>query len=138
MSGDWTAPLTVLYVLYVHKMGGFSRFQEIPLLGILLMTVCSALLTLNAAIVKELGGDASVLEILGVRFGVQLVFNLAILACWAACIAAGRDTTSMPPLLRTGRNWALVVRSAFEIISLLGSYYAYRHLPLGKTCYVTG
>ena len=112
------------------ESGGLSRLQEIPLLGILLMTTCAGLSTSNAALVKELNGAASVLEVLTVRFGVQLVFHLLTLACWAGMLSRGG--TPMPSQLRTGSNWALLARVAFEILSLGGSYYAFRHLPLGN------
>ncbi len=86
-------------------------------------------MTLNAAIVKELGGAASVLELCVIRFGAQLAFNLLIYLCWS-CGPAEKDT--VPPLLRTGQNWALLARAAVGAISIGGSYYAFRYLPLGE------
>ncbi len=95
------------------------------MLGILLMTVSSALMTLNAAIVKELGNAASVIELCSLKFGVQLVFNLLVYSCWAC-------RGDAPSLLRTGRNWALLARVGVGATSIVGSYYAFRHMPLGK------
>jgi len=92
---------------------------ERPLLGVLLIIAAEAILVFNGIIVRELGSDAGV---------AQLVFLRNILGLGYMLVLVGVQRTVS---LRTSRLHLHFMRAAVGVSAMGCLYYGWTHLPLG-------
>ena len=97
---------------------------QVPLAGIILITVSTLLITLSVTIVKNLA-DVGVFKVSMARFAVPMVNSVPVLL--AIYFRSGSE-----PFTDTMKRWAPLFARCFPGGLQLGtSYYAFKNMPLG-------
>jgi drug/metabolite transporter (DMT)-like permease len=96
------------------------------LAGALILTLSMAFLTVEAAIVRWVGPDVSLSQVIFLRATAQLI----LIAGWCAVI--GRL-----PAMRTGRPWLHLARGLGSIGNWVLYYYTFRHLDFALSTVLT-
>ncbi|MEM8748914.1 MAG: DMT family transporter [Pseudomonadota bacterium] len=103
--------------------------QDKPLLGVLLMLGFCALAPMGDAIAKLLGGSVPLIQLLLVRFAIQAILLLPIVAYWVQ--QAKQDPQVKSPLALTPRVMQLtVIRTVLHIVGVGAMFLSLRYLPL--------